>query len=77
MPGDIVRVNSDDIAPAAAAARMVRDMSDEIDYALRRIIRSNVLFCLLTSVMVFPMTKTNDICVKLNEIPITKAQHCR
>jgi len=36
MPGGSVRVNSDDNAPAAAAARMVRDMLDEIDYALRQ-----------------------------------------
>jgi len=36
MPGGIVRVNSDDIAPAAPVARIVRDMSDGIDYALRQ-----------------------------------------
>ena len=30
-----------------------------------------------TNVMVFPKTKTNDICVKLSEIAIAKVQHCR
>ena len=30
-----------------------------------------------TNVMVFPKTKTNGIYVKLNEIDITKVQHCR
>jgi len=30
-----------------------------------------------TNVMVFPKTKTNDICVKLSEIAIVKVQHCR
>jgi len=36
MPGGSVRVNSDHNAPAAAAALMVRDFTDEIDYALRQ-----------------------------------------
>ena len=30
-----------------------------------------------TNVTVLPNTETNDICVKLSEIAITKVQHCR
>ena len=30
-----------------------------------------------TNIMIYPKTKANDICVKLNDLTVTKVQHCR